>query len=154
MAFNISDTLDVVLGHVASSGHVSGSSLGEPVIPPEGVERLFGSVYMRSTSVLIVYGDGATQESHVVVVRLYRPVLREPVADGERELAIAASELLEDLAEDFTLGATVREIDVAGGQGGVSLGSEWGHIEMGNLMYRVVDITVPVIVDDSATSAP
>jgi len=152
MAFNISATLDVVLSHVAASGHVSSYSLGEPVGPPEGI-KLHGAVYMRGTRVLLVYLDGDTRESHIVVVRLYRPVLREPTHMSETELALAAAELMEDLVEDFSLGATVREIDVAGGKSGESIASDWGHVDIASVMYRVVDITVPIIVDGSATAA-
>lgn len=152
MAFNISNTLDVLLSHVAASGHVSSNSMGEPIEPPSG-DKLHGSVYMRSTTVQILYGDGGTQELHVAVARLYRPVMREPTDQGERELAIATSELMQDFAQDFTLGGTVREIDLAGGQGGEAMGAEWGHVVIKDLMYRVVDITVPIVIDDSAAAA-
>ena len=152
MAFNIADTLRVILSHIAASGHVSSSSLGEPVGPPGG-DKLHGAVYMRSTGVSSLYVDGGTRENHVAVMRLYRPVLRQPQAESELELALAASELLEDLVEDYTLGSNIREIDIAGGQGGGSLTTDWGHVEIGGVMYRVVDITVPIVVDDSATAA-
>ena len=153
MAFDISDTLDQVLSHAAASAHCDAWSLGEPITPPAG-QRLHAAVYMRDTDTVSLYLDGGTLEVHNVILRLYRPVLREPIANSERELAQAASDLRQDLVEDFTLGAKVREIDVAGAIGGEGLGTEWGHVVIDNVMFRIVDIRIPIVVDDSATAAP
>jgi len=151
MAFNIKASLDAILSHLAASGRLSSYSLGEPVKVPEGA-KLHGAVYMRRSGVDHLYLDGGTGEVHAVVVRLYRAVLRQPQSEGELELVNAVSELTEDFAEDYTLGTTVREIDLAA-QFGEGISAEWGHVEVSGSMFRVVDITLPLVVDDSATAA-
>lgn len=151
MAFNITETLRQVQSHAAASARFSQTQLGEPFDAPVGA-ALLASVSMQAVSVVGLYLDGGTKEVHTVMLRIYRDVLKQPQADGETELAIAASELMQDIAEDFTLGARVREVDVAG-QFGQPLAADWGHITIGSTIYRIVDIVIPIIVDDSATAA-
>ncbi len=79
-------------------------------------------------------------------------MLNEPEDQIEYQLAEALSEISSDLIGEYDLGATIRNIDV-GGIYGQSLTSEWGYLDVGGVMFRVVDITVPLIVDDSATAA-
>lgn len=152
MVFNVAATLDVIHGHVAASGRFSSHGIGEPISPPDG-DLLHGAVFMRGAGITKIYGDGGTQEVQVVMVRIYRNVLKQPQADGETELAIVAQEIAQDLIQDFSLGANVREIDIASGQGGEPMTLEWGHVTIDQTIYRVVDIAVPIVVDDSATAA-
>jgi hypothetical protein len=90
-----------------------------------------------------------------VLVRLYAKAGMTPTDAETVELTLAYgfSQVAAALAGAFTLGGTVRAIDWAGEEAGRRLAAKWGHIVMSGTIFRVVDVSVPVIVDDSATFA-
>jgi hypothetical protein len=63
-----------------------------------------------------------------------------------------SSDIQSDLIGDYDLGETIRNIDIAGIYG-AGMGATWGYVDLGGKMYRIVDISLPLIVDDSATMA-
>lgn len=82
--------------------------------------------------------------------RIYSSMLQEPMdATDVRCLSIAGS-LFSALAQGFTLGGAVREVDLFG-ETGDPLNAIAGYLSQDNKLYRVVDILIPVIVDDIAT---
>src|SRR3990167_417152 len=145
MAFSIKATLQAITSYLAASGHVKVARLGEPKAPPENVTA---AVFMSSVSVAQLT-LGTTIERHVVTIRLYRNMLDES-ADVELELARIVSEISGNLLGEFDLGATIRNVD-AGSQYGTGLSSRWGYVDVGGTMFRVADMLLPLIVDDSAT---
>lgn len=150
MPFNVKSTLDSILSYLKASGHfLAGAQVGEPKAPPTTGQGLFAAVYMTSAKV----GEltlATTIELHLVAVRIYRNMLTEPTANIETDLAIVVADISNDLLGDYDLGATVRGID-AGGQYGTVMGATWGHLDVSGTAFRVVDLELPLIVDDSAT---
>ena len=145
MAFSIKATLQAITSYLAASGYVKVARLGEPKAPPENVTA---AVFMSSVAVAQLT-LGTTIEQHVVTIRLYRNMLDES-ADVELELARIVSEISSDLLGEFDLGATIRNVD-AGGQYGTGLSTRWGYVDVGGTMFRVADMLIPLVVDDSAT---
>ncbi len=150
MAFNIKATMEAVHGYLLASGYFAQVQVGEPKQPPR--EELAASIFMDAVSVASLT-LGTTIERHVLTVRLYRDMLSEPQQEIEYDLAMAVSQISGDLLGDYDLGATIRNVDAAG-QHGPPMGASWGYAEVGGVMYRVVDLLVPLIVDDSAMPAP
>ena len=93
---------------------------------------------------------GKTTTVYDIMVRLHRNMLAEPIELTEFELAEAVSAIAEDLLGDFDLGVTVRNIDVAG-EFGRPLRARWGYANVGGTMYRVADLFIPVVVNDTST---
>ena len=123
--------------------------IGEPKGSP--AERFTAALFMDRVGVAqLTLTD--TIETHVVTIRIYDNMLREPQEDVEFEMARVVSRVMSDLAGEFDLGRTVRSVDV-GGIYGTPLSSRWGFIDVSGTMYRFADITVPLIVDGSATLA-
>jgi hypothetical protein len=154
MAFNIQSTLDAIASHIARTGYVAEARIGEPSSPPDAIDRLHAAIYMASATVVDLTLS-TTIEQHVVTVRLYRRAAFGQGDDAgavEKEMALAVSQVVSNLIGEFDLGATMRNIDV-GGQYGQGIQSEFGYVSIGNTMFRIVDITVPLIVDGSATQA-
>ena len=56
---------------------------------------------------------------------------------------------MSDLSGEFDLGETIRNVDI-GGMGGTPLSVDFGHLDVGGTIFRIADITVPMLVDDSA----
>lgn len=149
MAFDASNTLDAVAGHLLASGYLRDVMIGEPKSPPSG-DQLTASVFLNSISVAEVT-LGTTIESHVLMLRIFRNMLAEPTETMEKEFAKAVSSILSDIIGEFDLGGSVRSIDVAGIYG-PSIAVSYGYLDLGGTMFRIADITLPLIVDDSATT--
>ena len=154
MAFNIKATLDAISSHIARTGYVNDVRIGEPVSPPAAIEKMHAAIYMASAGVVSLTLS-TTIEVHSVVVRLYRRAAfgqGDDAGQVEAEMALAVSQVTSNLVGEFDLGATMRNIDIAG-QYGQSLSATWGYITIGNTVFRTVDLTVPLVVDESATQA-
>ena len=149
VAFNIKSSLQAISSYIQASGYVQKSTIGEPESPP--TERLAASVYMGNTAIVSLTLN-TTIEVHTVIVRFYMDMLREPTEQIEFKLAEVVSGIFNDLLGEYDLGATIRNIDAAGSHG-TSLGAVWGYTDVGGKMFRVVDLSIPLLVDDSATLA-
>ena len=150
MVFNVRASLNAIESVLKRTGYFgAGTQQGEPKSPPVG--DLFAAVWMDRVAVYSLTLNG-TIEAHVVTVRMYRRDLQEPRERAEDELSRAVLAVQDLLMADVDLGGAVRNVD-AGGQTGQSFGVEMGHIEMGGVKFRVADMRVPLIVDDSAALA-
>ena len=135
-------------------GAISSWSTPVSVLDITGIDKMHAAVYMASANIVDLTLS-TTIEQHVVIVRLYRRAAFGQGDDAgavESEIALAVSQISSNLIGEFDLGATMRNIDVAG-QYGQSLTSQFGYLTLGSTMFRTVDITVPLIVDGSATQA-
>tara|TARA_Y100000310_G_scaffold317160_1_gene369703 strand:- start:2194 stop:2646 length:453 start_codon:yes stop_codon:yes gene_type:complete len=149
MAFAIKATLQAVQSYLMASGYFSEVSVGEPKQPVEG--ELTAALFMSSATVAELT-LATTIELHVATIRVYGDMLREPTEEIEFGLAEVVQDVGSDLLGEYDLGATIRNVD-AGGQYGTPMSTNWGHVEVSGKMYRIADITLPLIVDDSATFA-
>jgi hypothetical protein len=151
MAFEIKNTLHAVETYVQNLGLFSTVQIGEP---KQAVgQGLHAALYMQSVSITTIYLGGDTRESHVVQLRIYKDMLAEytdPQNSLEAELASAVSKLMSNLLGDTDLESSVMSID-AGGIDGTAMSATYGYVTIGGVMYRVVDIGIPLIVNGSAT---
>ena len=79
--------------------------------------------------------------------RIYSNMLAEPQDGIDPELLAAAGLLMETYSGSFTLGGTVRNVDLFGSEG-TALAAEAGYIQHDNRMFRVMEISLAVIVND------
>lgn len=79
--------------------------------------------------------------------RIYRPFISEPEDLIDPSLAVAADLLFTAYVGDFDLGGTARNVDVFGAHGR-GLDSRAGYQTIGQTVFRVLDITIPIIVSD------
>ena len=151
MAFDIKNTLHAVETYVQNLGLFSTVQIGEP---KQAVgQGLHAAIYMQSVSIIMIYVGGETRESHIVQLRVYKDMLAEntdPQNNLESELASVVSKLMENLLGDTDLESSIMSID-AGGMDGGSMTATDGYLTLGGVMYRVVDINIPLIVNGSAT---
>lgn len=148
MAFDVKSTLRSVESYLQASGyHAAGVQIGEPKQPPQ--TGFSAAVFMSHVGVATLTLT-TTIELHVATVRVYRDMLAEPQENVELDMAVIVSKVMSDLAGEYDLGATIRNVDI-GGQYGTPLSARWGYLDVSGVMYRIADITLPLIVDDSAT---
>lgn len=91
---------------------------------------------LKSTSVRLVFN-----------IRLYTNMLAEPQDMIDVNLIAAVDILLEAYSGDFTLNDTIRSVDLLGATG-AGLSAQAGYIDQDNKKYRVVTVTLPLIVND------
>ena len=142
MVVTMRTTLDVIAGYLAASGWCTGGAvIGEPRAAPSG---LSGAVFMSRAEHPSTTLTG-TIERRYVTIRLYIDAMQEPLENTEYDLDEATSQVVSDLLGDFDLGSSVRTIDVT------LMTVEYGFQTVGTTLFRIADVIVPMIVDDSAT---
>ncbi len=147
-AFTIRDTLDVICSKISASGYVESCELGQAKQLDIG-NSIGVNVWIETRSIAL---SSLTKSTTVygIMARFHKNMLSEPTEQIEFRLAEAISEVAEDLLGDFDLGSTVRNIDVAG-EVGQPMGARWGYAGVGGTMYRVADLFIPLIVNDTST---
>ncbi len=95
-------------------------------------------------------GLRATTARVVLKGRIYTNMLQEPQDKIDIQVMDATDKMFEAYSADFELGEnTDRFIDLMGITQGHTLDAESGYINIDNMVYRVMTITIPVIVNDA-----
>jgi hypothetical protein len=79
--------------------------------------------------------------------RIYEPMLGDPQDAIDIRLLEATEKLLDAYSGDFTLGGEVMDVDLLG-RYGTALSAEAGYLNQDGKLYRVMVITLPLIVSD------
>lgn len=95
-------------------------------------------------------GLGASTVVQVLTLRLYSPLSQEPYDAIDPALLAATAAMMAAYSGDFELGgvSTVRNIDLLG-ESGTKLRAAPGYITQDGKIQRVMNITIPVIVNDA-----
>lgn len=82
------------------------------------------------------------------LLRLYTSMLADTPDTIDPNMQMASDVLFTRLAGDFTLGGTVRNIDLLGAE---PLRTEPGYVNQDGKLLRVITMFIPVIVNDAWT---
>lgn len=144
MAKTMKATIQRMESFLSALGYLDTVSVGEPKEAPQGVH---GSIFLAPYTHIGTTLNG-TIERRAVTIRIYLNALAEPREDIEFNMDAIISELQEDLLGDFDLGGDIRNIDVT------FMTVEFGYQDIGAqggaVKYRIGDLLIPMIVDDSA----
>lgn len=119
-------------------------------VEPKGApgSGLTVAVYLSSISpAAAASGLDAASGLYVYTIRIYTNMLQEPAEKIDTILANAIDKVFTALAGDVDLGSNVRNVDIFG-ELGTPLKAQAGYVEVDHLMYRSVDITLPLIIND------
>jgi len=83
-------------------------------------------------------------------LRLYTSMLMQPPDRIDPDLLRATTYLMAAYSFGFTLGGLVRSVDLLG-EAGLPLQAQAGYLPIDKAMYRIMDITLPVIINDAFT---
>ena len=152
MAFGAQTLFNAIESHAKASGLFDSVNTFEPKSAPSG--KLHCAIYV-STLAPVAIGSGlaATTGVLTIMARIYLPMKQEPQDKIDPIIVAATDTLLEDFSGDFTLGGNARNIDLLG-QTGESLSARAGYITPDKTIYRSMDITIPIVVNDVFTQAP
>lgn len=97
-------------------------------------------------------GLDATSGYVVLNGRIYGNAFLKPEDDLDPRILTAATTLIGQYSSGFTFGETVRNIDLLG-EYGQRLGAQAGYVTIGQTVYRVMTLTIPLVVNDMWTQA-
>lgn len=152
MALNISSILGKAISHASASGYFEQVNGHEPINTPT-MGGLTAAVWVDR--VIPVRSSGLTSTSALLVlmVRLFTVADRDPIDAIDPEMVAAVDGLCTAYIGDFELDGLVRQVDVRGIHG-QSLDVRAGYLQQDGAKYRVMDISVPCIVNDLWEETP
>lgn len=143
--------VDGVVTHLLASGHFDAVNRHEPKSGPG--TGLTAAVWMQGIAALPAQsGLYQTSGRALFQVRLYSNMLAEPEDEIDPALYRAVDDVIARYSSDFTLDGLINSIDLLG-RHGVALSAQSGYLQVGQGWYRIVDIDVPLIIDDIWTQA-
>lgn len=142
----VNTLIDKVTSHAASLGLFRSVNSHEPKVAPGSGLRY--AVWAQSIEPIGAASGLASTSGYVVVQgRIYGNMLQKPEDDVDPQIMGAATTLIGAYSGDFDFGETVRNVDLLG-MYGQKLGAQAGYITIGQTMYRVMTVTIPVVVND------
>lgn len=147
MALEITAILDAIQSHALTTGYFDAVNGEEPKSPPPN-NGITAAVWVQKIGPAIG-GSGLSSTSARLAfsVRLYTGMVQEPADMIDPNLMAALDALCAAYSGDFTLDGLVREIDLLGAYGD-PMSAEAGYVIEGGNEFRVLTITLPVVVND------
>lgn len=147
MALNTKATIQALESRVLATGFFKRVNTHEPKNAPD--TGLSAALFVSSVGPdPTASGLAATSAVVVYTLRLYLGMLNEPQDDIDLSVVVALDQIFTDLSSDFDLGGNARNIDLLGATGTGGLNATAGYVTVDTTMYRVMDITVPIVHND------
>lgn len=148
MSFNqaaVNTLFNKVVSHALALGVFERVNSHEPKSPPGGGTS--AAVWVQSIAPVTGSGLNATSGVVTLNVRLYSNFIQQPLDEIDPDLLTAATTLLGAYTGDFDFGGTVRAVDLLG-MYGVPMSAQAGYLTHDSRVYRVMTITLPVVIND------
>lgn len=86
-------------------------------------------------------------------IRVYQNFRSDPIDMIDPNVVVAVNSLMAAFSGDFDFGvAKVRCVDLLG-MSGIALQAQAGYVEIDHKLYRIMTITLPIIIDDAWVQA-
>lgn len=143
----VNAVFDKVVSYALASGRFDAVNQHEIKSSP-GTDVLC-SVWIQSLSPIRTSGLSSTSGLVVLQARVYMNFIQQPYDMIDPKVTAAAADLIGAFTGDFDFGnvANVRNVDLLGSSG-AALSAASGYIEIDRQIFRVMTITVPVIIND------
>ncbi|MFD6113597.1 hypothetical protein ACFWG0_26290 [Streptomyces yangpuensis] len=151
MTLNITGILDAVASHAMASGHFEQVNGHEPANAPS--LGLTAAVWTDSIQAVRSSGLDSTSALLTINVRLYTSVQSDPADAIDPALMDAVDTLCAAYVDGYTFDGLIRAIDVLG-QHSQGLLVRAGYIQQSGAVFRVMTITLPLIVNDLWRQTP
>lgn len=146
MALDIVGITDAVVSHAMASGRFETVNGHEPMNAPS-TGGLTAAVWADRVTPVRSSGLDVLSVLLVFNVRLYTSAMQEPADAIDPDMLAAVDDLCAAYSGDFTLGGLVRQVDLLGIHG-QPLDVRAGYLQQDGVLYRVMTIALPVIVND------
>ncbi|SRR5260370_1264568 len=143
---------DQVISHALKLGVFDKVANHEPKNAPGN--GLFASIYAQEIDPLPdISGLAATSGRVAFHIRIETNMLQEPQDDIDGQILTAATTLMGEYSGNLSLGGTVRNVDLLGAHG-EALSARAGYLDIDKKLYRVLVVTLPVIINDLWVQSP
>ncbi len=137
---------DQVVSHAMTLGLFDKVAEHEPKNAPGN--GLFCAIWVDTIEPLPdASGLAATSGRVAFHIRIMTNMLQEPEGLIDGDILIAATTLIGEYSGHFTLGGTVRDVDLLGAHGD-PLKGQAGYLDIDRKLYRVMVVTLPIIIND------
>ncbi len=146
MALDIRGVLDKLVSHALATGlfdTVNAFKVDEPT----GGGNLTCSIWSDDITPIRSSGLASTSVRIVFKVRIFTSTEAAPEDHLEPAMVDAIDVLLTAYSGDFELGGSARNIDLLGSDG-PALAANAHYMNLSGIIFRVMDITVPVLLND------
>lgn len=151
MTLDATGILDKVVSHALTQGLFERVNQHEPKNAPSN--GLTAAVWVDFIGASTSSGLASSSGLLTLNVRLYTSMLAEPQDAIDPNLLAACSDLMGAYSGDFDLGGTVRCVDLLG-MTGTALSARAGYLDVAGKLYRVMTITLPLIINDVWEQVP
>ena len=118
----------------------------EPKSAPGTGLRL--AIWVQSIEPIGLASGLASTSGYVVCwARVYGNMLAKPEDETDPRIMTAMTTLIGAYSADFTLGRTVRNIDLLGAYG-QRLAAQAGYVTIDSHLFRQMTLTIPCVIDD------
>lgn len=150
MSLDVNTLFSGISSHLRSLGLFESVGKHEPKKAPKGL-----SAWCWSDTIRAIRSSSLTNVSVLVVfkIRVCQNFKSEPQDEIDPQMLAAVGKIMNDFAGDFTLGDAIRNVDILG-ENGFELKAQAGYLQIDNIMHRIMDIDVPLVVDDVWSYAP
>lgn len=133
--------MQAVQSYAEQLGIFEGVNLHEPWNPPGN--RLFCTITLGNVRpVAPASGLAAVSGQVTLAIRIWSSAIQKPLDNIDPEILAATCALMGQLAGGFTLGGTVRDVDLFG------LTAQLAYVDFEGKPLRVVECICPVIIND------
>ena len=152
MSLDIDAVVNAIASHAAASGWFGQVNLHEPK-SATGTGLTAAVFFSRLGPMPAASGLAATTTRVELTVRIYQNMLMEPQDMIDPQVVKACDALIAAYTGDFTLGGLIRDVDCLGSSG-TPLSARSGYLNLAGQLQRIIDITVPCIVNDTYPQSP
>lgn len=144
---------DKVISLALASGRFDHVNQHEPKSAPgHGLEC---SVWMNTIVPTRSSGLGITSGVVTLYARIYTNFRQQPYDMIDPNVLSAVAAMMTALTGDFSFGGApgVRAVDILGAWSSVPLSAAAGYVEIDRQMFRVMTLTIPIVMDDMFVQA-
>ena len=142
----IDPIFDAVVSDAQMSGYFDKVNQHEPKRAPNtGVTC---AIWVQSMEPIALISGLATTSGRIVfTLRMYSNMLKEPADAIDPNMMRAMSNLMRRYHDDFDFAGAIRNVDLLGAHG-IPLSAVSGYLEIDKKEFRIVDLTIPCLIND------
>ncbi len=138
--------IDAIVSHAMTTGYFEEVNGHEVKNAPQA--SLTGSVFVQSVGTAPRHSGLNSSTARLVFrLRIYKRMVN-PGDEADAGLVEVTDQVFKHYHSDFALDGLVKAIDLLG-QSGLALNAQGGYVTIDKTLYRVMDIDIPVIVNDA-----
>lgn len=142
----IDPIFDAVVSDAQASGYFDKVNQHEPKRAPN--TGVVAAIWVQSIEpIALISGLAATSGRIVFTLRMYTNMLKEPADMIDPMMMRAMSNLMRRYHDDFDFAGAIRNVDLLGAYG-VALSAMSGYLEVDGKQFRIVDLTIPCLIND------